>query len=53
VKIDAAVLRSATGRFELEALDLPAPGPDEAVIRVVGVGLCHTDLLPRCLLYTF
>jgi aryl-alcohol dehydrogenase len=47
VKIDAAVLRSATGRFELEALDLPAPGPDEAVIRVVGVGLCHTDLLPR------
>lgn len=47
VKINAAVLRSPAGPFQIEQLDLPELGPDEALVRVVGVGMCHTDLLPR------
>lgn len=43
----AAVLRDPTAPFSLETVYLDAPGPDEAVVRVVGVGICHTDLMAR------
>lgn len=43
----AAVLRSAEEPFELAEITLPDPRPDEALVRVVAAGLCHTDLLPR------
>jgi len=47
MKTTAAVLRSASGPFAIEEIDLPALAPDEALIRVAGVGMCHTDVLPR------
>ena len=31
-------------RLERRALELPAPGPGEALVEVAGCGVCHTDL---------
>ena len=41
----AAVLRG-TDRVALEVMEVPtpSPGPGEALVRVVGCGMCHTDL---------
>jgi aryl-alcohol dehydrogenase len=47
VKIEAAVLRSAQGPFALETLDLAGPGPGQVLVRIVSVGMCHTDLAIR------
>ena len=47
MKITAAVLREPTARFEIEELDLADPRDDEVLVRMVGAGLCHTDLLSR------
>lgn len=43
----AAVLRGQTAPFSLETVYLDAPGPDEVAVRVVGVGICHTDFMAR------
>lgn len=47
MKITAAVLREPTGPFAIEELDLADPRDDEVLVRMVGAGLCHTDLLSR------
>lgn len=47
VHATAAVLRSAKGRFELEDVELDSPRNGEVLVRIAGVGLCHSDLLPR------
>ena len=47
MEITAAVLRAADGRYALETVELAAPGPGELRIRIVGAGMCHTDVLPR------
>lgn len=47
MKITAAVLRDAGGPFQLEELTLADPAPGQVRVRIVGVGFCHTDLLPR------
>jgi aryl-alcohol dehydrogenase len=47
VRITAAVLRDKTAGHALETVELAEPGPDEAIVRISGVGLCHTDMLPR------
>ena len=47
MKITAAVLREPTAPFEIEELELEAPRDDEVLVRMVGAGLCHTDLLSR------
>ncbi len=51
MKISAAVLREKTKPFVIEELDLDAPRPDEILIRIVGAGICHTDLVIRDLPY--
>jgi aryl-alcohol dehydrogenase len=43
----AAVMRDQHGPFSIEDIDLAGPGPGEIVVRIVGVGFCHTDLLFR------
>jgi aryl-alcohol dehydrogenase len=45
--ITAAVARQAYGPFTLETAQLEAPRPGEVLVRIVGVGLCHTDLVAR------
>jgi aryl-alcohol dehydrogenase len=45
--IKAAVARTPDGPFTLEAATLDAPRADEVLVRIVGVGLCHTDLIAR------
>ena len=47
MRIHAAVLRESDGPFAIEEVELAPPGPGEALVRVVGAGLCHTDLLSR------
>ena len=47
MQITAAVLRSTDGPYALESVDLADPGPAEILVRVVGAGMCHTDVVPR------
>ncbi|MFB9051256.1 NAD(P)-dependent alcohol dehydrogenase [Sphingobium indicum] len=44
---NAAILRHAQAPFAIEPLDLPEPGGNEILVRVAGVGMCHTDLVVR------
>jgi len=47
MQITAAVLRSADGPYALERVELADPAPDEVLVRIVGTGMCHTDVIPR------
>jgi aryl-alcohol dehydrogenase len=47
MQITAAVLRSSDGPYSIEPVELADPGPDEVLVRIVGAGMCHTDVLPR------
>ncbi|MEU9346122.1 NAD(P)-dependent alcohol dehydrogenase [Streptomyces sp. NPDC048278] len=40
----AAVVESGGAPFTLADVELDAPGPYEALVRMVATGLCHTDL---------
>jgi L-iditol 2-dehydrogenase len=42
-KMKAAVL-VRPGQIEMRELDVPVPGPDEALVRVKAVGLCGSDV---------
>jgi aryl-alcohol dehydrogenase len=44
MEITAAVLAGLGQDFVLQDLTLADPAPDEVVIEIAGVGLCHTDL---------
>jgi aryl-alcohol dehydrogenase len=43
----AAIVREPHGAFTLEAVEIEAPRPGEVLVRIAGVGLCHTDLVAR------
>lgn len=47
MQIQAAVVREPNGRFEIETLSLEAPRSDEVLVKIVGAGVCHTDLVCR------
>ena len=47
MQITAAVLRTSDGPYALERVELAEPRPDEVLVRIVGVGMCHTDVIPR------
>ena len=47
MKITAAVARTAAKPFSVEQLDLEQPRADEVLVRIAGVGVCHTDLVAR------
>src|SRR3954451_5723362 len=49
VKTMAAVSTHAEKPFVIEELDLDEPRPDELVVRIEAVGLCHTDLALRAM----
>lgn len=41
---EAAVLRRANEPLTVETVDVEQPRDDEVLVRMVGVGVCHTDL---------
>ena len=45
MQVTAAVARAADGDFSIETVMLDEPREDEILVRVVGVGLCHTDIV--------
>ncbi|MEU9168691.1 NAD(P)-dependent alcohol dehydrogenase [Streptomyces sp. NPDC048420] len=45
--VDAAVIRGVDEPFALEALKLGPLGPRDVLVRIAGVGICHTDLALR------
>ncbi|ROL70233.1 NAD(P)-dependent alcohol dehydrogenase [Pseudomonas chlororaphis] len=47
MQIKAAVARKAHAPFTVEQAQLDGPRDDEVLVRIVGVGLCHTDLVAR------
>jgi aryl-alcohol dehydrogenase len=42
--IRAAVLRKKGGPLEIESLEMEGPRDDEALVRIVASGICHTDI---------
>ena len=47
MKIRAAVARGIGAPFSIETVDLEEPRPDEARVRLVATGICHTDISMR------
>jgi aryl-alcohol dehydrogenase len=45
--VTAAVVREANGKFNIEDLELDEIRPNEVRVRVVAVGVCHTDVAMR------
>ena len=43
----AAILRTVGGPFLIETIDVAPPRDDEVLVRMVGVGVCHTDIACR------
>lgn len=47
MQVTAAVARAPGADFTLETVELDDPRPDEVLVRVAAVGVCHTDLVAR------
>jgi aryl-alcohol dehydrogenase len=47
MEIKAAVVFETGGDFNIEQLELSEPNDDEVLVRIAGVGICHTDLGAR------
>lgn len=47
MKTLAALTEVHGGEFVLRELDLDEPRADEVLVRIVGCGICHTDLIAR------
>lgn len=47
IQAKAAVLRSVGGPFGIEQVQISPPKGDEVLVKVVGVGVCHTDIVCR------
>jgi aryl-alcohol dehydrogenase len=47
MEIKAAVVYEQSGKFSIEQLQLSDPNDDEVLVRIVGAGVCHTDLAAR------
>jgi aryl-alcohol dehydrogenase len=47
MEIKAAVTFKQSDEFRMEQLELSEPRDDEVLVRIVGVGICHTDLAAR------
>jgi D-arabinose 1-dehydrogenase-like Zn-dependent alcohol dehydrogenase len=43
----AMVVNEAGGDFVLEEREIPAPGPDEVLVRVHACGVCHSDMFAK------
>ncbi len=43
----AAVVRAKGGPFSVEEVNIAEPAPDQILVKIVAVGMCHTDLTIR------
>ncbi len=46
-KARCAVLRRTDQPYSIETVEVGEPGPDEALVRIVATGWCHTDRFGR------
>ena len=44
MKITAAVVREKATELHIESLELDEPLADEVLVKIVGTGVCHTDM---------
>lgn len=44
---NAAVVRGKGGAFAIETVEIDDPRDNEVLVRIAGVGMCHTDLVVR------
>src|ERR1700729_71003 len=44
MQISAAVAHGVWAPFTLAEVDLQDPAPDEVLVQIAGVGICHTDI---------
>lgn len=44
MKIEAMVINEPGGAFSTQSVEIDDPRPDEILVRIAGVGLCHTDI---------
>ena len=47
MEIKAAVIHETSAEFSIEPLELSEPRETEVLVRLVGSGICHTDLAAR------
>jgi aryl-alcohol dehydrogenase len=47
MRVTAAVVREQGSPFVIEEVDLEEPRSDDVLVRIVGAGVCHTDLHVR------
>jgi aryl-alcohol dehydrogenase/geraniol dehydrogenase (NAD+) len=47
MKATAAIVREIGTAFQVEEIEVAAPRGNEVLVRMVGVGMCHTDLVAR------
>ena len=47
MEIIAAIVFETSGAFKIEPLDISDPKDHEVLVRIVGTGICHTDLAAR------
>ncbi|MDT7529118.1 aryl-alcohol dehydrogenase/geraniol dehydrogenase (NAD+) [Sphingopyxis italica] len=47
MKATAAIVRAVGGDFSIEDIEVAEPRGAEVRVRIVGVGMCHTDLVAR------
>lgn len=47
MRIRAALVEEKGGPFVIREVDLDDPREDEVLVRIVGSGICHTDLMAR------
>ena len=47
MEVQAAVCYEAFSPFQIKTLTLDGLGPDDVLVKIVGSGLCHTDIAAR------
>ena len=47
MKVEAAVAYPGLDQFTVQEIEIAEPARDEILVKIAGVGICHTDLLVR------
>jgi aryl-alcohol dehydrogenase len=47
--VEAALLRDPQAPFSIETIELSEPKGNEVLVRIIGAGMCHTDLVARAM----